>query len=262
MSLRFRLGKCPGLSGFQGAGLTSPSTPETAQGDRRSTDRQLRVLACEDDPLFQKVLEKGLQALGFQVDLVEDGLSLDRALQLAVPDMILLDLGLPGEDGLSIARRLRRRYPRLGIAMLTARGEVEDRLQGFFEGADLYFVKPVDLRELAAALRSLHRRLSPAPMREGAWSLQADRSVLASPEGHEIPLTHNEHLFVNRLLSAPGETVSRDELMRALGYVPDPHGAHRIETLLSRLRRKVRARMPEADLPIRPRHGSGYAFLG
>lgn len=220
-----------------------------------------RVLACEDDPVFAGLLAFSFRKFGLPLTLVGDGAALDTALASNDPDILLLDLGLPGEDGLSIARRIRRRHPRLGIVMITGRGQVRDRLQGFQEGADLYFVKPVDMRELEAAIRSLHRRLVPPEPVAGGWSLVAHRSALRSPGGAEVPLTHNEHLFLTRLLQQHGEPVERDELMRALGYAPDPQGAHRLETLVSRLRHKVRAKAPEEALPIRARHGCGYAFL-
>jgi len=219
------------------------------------------VLACEDDPVFRALLTFGFRKLGLPLFLVEDGNALDAALARISPDILLLDLGLPGEGGLSIARRIRRRHPRLGIVMITGRGQLEDRLQGFREGADLYFVKPVDLRELEAAIRNLHHRLVlPVPV-AGDWSLQPHRSALRSPGGAEIPLTHNEHLFITRLLQQPGAAVERDDLMRALGYAPDPQGAHRLETLVSRLRLKARTKAPDEPLPIRARHGCGYAFL-
>ncbi len=237
-------------------------TPATQMAPRLAwaEDMPPRVLACEDDPVFQIILKAGLEAQGLPVTVIPDGRGLDAALATLRPEILLLDLGLPGEDGLSIARRLRRRHPRLGIVMITSRGQAEDRLQGFQEGADLYFVKPVDLRVLGAAIQSLARRLAPAPP-EGAWFLHGDRSVLTTPSGAEVALTHNEHLFLNRLLRDRGAVVNRDDLMAALGYAPDPEGAHRLETLLTRLRKKVRDQSEGEMLPIRARHGSGYAFL-
>lgn len=221
---------------------------------------RLRVLACEDDPIFRTLLKAALEFHGAEARILEDGTQLDPMLAEYRPDILLLDLGLPGEDGLSIARRIRRRHPRLGIVMITGRGESEDRLRGFQEGADLYFVKPVDFRELGIAILNLGRRVAPV-LSEEAWSLHPERSVLTTPGGAEVALTHNEHLFLNRLLQERGEVVSRDQLMGALGYAPDPEGAHRLETLLTRLRRKVRERSETEPLPIRARHGSGYAFL-
>ncbi|HJV90777.1 MAG TPA: response regulator transcription factor [Holophagaceae bacterium] len=219
-----------------------------------------RALVCEDDPIFRTMLKAALESHGMAVRPTEDGPALDAALRDFRPDILLLDLGLPREDGLSIARRLRHLHPRLGIVMITARGESEDRLQGFQDGADLYFVKPVDFRELGVAVQNLVRRLQPVAA-EGAWFLHPERSVLATPGAVEVPLTHNEHLFLNRLLQSRGEPVGRDDLMVALGYAPDPHGAHRLDTLLTRLRKKVKDLAPEEVLPVRARHGSGYAFL-
>ena len=232
----------------------------TRQGAPAGAEVFSRALVCEDDPIFRTMLKAALESHGLVVRMTADGSALDAALFEYRPEILLLDLGLPGEDGLSIARRLRRLHPRLGIVMITARGESEDRLQGFQEGADLYFVKPVDFRELGVAVQNLARRLRPAAA-EGGWSLHPERSVLTTPGTVEVPLTHNEHLFLNRLLHSRGEAVGRDELMVALGYAPDPQGAHRLETLLTRLRKKVKGLAPEEALPVRARHGSGYAFL-
>jgi DNA-binding response OmpR family regulator len=219
------------------------------------------ILACEDDPLFGALLNFSFRKLGLPLQVVTDGKALDETLERESPDILLLDLGLPGEDGLSIARRIRRRHPHLGIVMITGRGHLEDRVQGFREGADLYFVKPVDIRELEAAIRNLHRRLVAPPPVRGAWSLHAGRSVLVTPLGLEVPLTHNEQLFLTRLLNQLGTAVVRDDLMVALGYAPDPTGGHRLETLVSRLRLKARQVAPDEPLPIQARHGCGYAFL-
>ena len=220
-----------------------------------------RVLACEDDPIFRRILERGLTLLGLPVAVVPDGPSLDEALPRLQPDIVLLDISLPGEDGLSIAARLREQRPHLGLVMLTSKGGLHDRLKGFSEGADLYFVKPVELPELAAALEALYRRMHPTPSLAGAWRLDGDRSYLSTPSGVQVPLTHNELLFLACLFEQSGRSVGRDDLMRALGNVPGPQADHRLETLLSRLRKKVADLAPGHPLPVRARHGNGYALL-
>lgn len=221
-----------------------------------------KVFACEDSRLMREYLVKGLDHFGITVTGVASGRALDEAMAIAEPDIVILDIGLPDEDGYSIATRLRRQRPHIGIIMLTARGKLDDRVRGLDCGADLYFAKPVDLRELASALGSLYRRLAsvqkPAP---GAWRLDSAKSCLLAPSGTSVDLTDNELRFLTPLLASSGEVVDRDDLARALDQLPDIYAMRRMETLLSRLRSKVQRLCPEEPLPVRARHGRGYAFL-
>lgn len=205
-------------------------------------------------------LVQGLAGLGILMSAVADGRDLDRALEETGADIVILDIGLPGEDGYSIARRLRQDRPGLGIIMLTARDKVEDRIKGLDGGADQYFAKPVDLRELASAVGSLHRRLCGSPSR--TWRLDKLESRLHTPQGVPVDLTDLELRFLLPLLERPGEVVERDELCQSLDQRPDVYAMRRMETLVSRLRGKVLRLSPEEPLPVRARHGRGYAFLG
>jgi DNA-binding response OmpR family regulator len=148
--------------------------------------------------------------------------------------------------------------------MLTALDEVDDRVRGLDSGADLYFAKPVDLRELVSAVGSLHRRLgAAAPKGPSAdWRLDARQSALVTPLGVAVELTDNELRFLTPLLASPGLVVDREELARALDQRPDVYAMRRMETLVSRLRGKVHRLSPQEPLPVRARHGRGYAFLG
>jgi len=225
--------------------------------------RDIRVVACEDQELMRQYLVSGLARVGITCVGVCDGLMLDAHLRQHSTDIVILDIGLPGEDGYSIATRLRQERPLLGIIMLTARDQTNDRVLGLDCGADLYFAKPVDIRELASALGSLHRRLSlsrPAAA-PAFWRLDALRSCLITPAGTEVPLTDNEHRFLAPLLAEPGTVVDRDALFQALEQIPDVYAVRRMETMLSRLRTKVLKASPEEPLPVRARHGRGYAFL-
>jgi DNA-binding response OmpR family regulator len=208
-------------------------------------------------------LISGLSRLGIRVDGVCDGVELASYLGANPVDVVILDIGLPGEDGYSIATRMRREHPGLGIIMLTARDQTDDKVQGLDCGADLYFAKPVDLKELAAALRSLHRRLAlnrTLPVSRG-WLLDPLRSLLVTPAEIEVPLTDNELRFLTPLLEQPGVAVDRETLSKALDQIPDMYAFRRMETLLSRLRAKVIHVSPGEPLPVRARHGMGYAFL-
>jgi DNA-binding response OmpR family regulator len=225
--------------------------------------RGIRVVACEDHAVMRTFIVSGLSQFGIVVAGVSDGVELSAYLDTHPVDIIILDIGLPGEDGYSIAARLRQERPNLGIIMLTARDQTDDRVQGLDSGADLYFAKPVDLRELASAVGSLHRRLRPGHphVTHGRWQLDALRSALITPARIAIPLTDNELRFLTPLLEQPGAVIDRDVLSLALDQIPDVHAMRRMETMLSRLRTKVQKASPGEPLPVRARHGRGYAFL-
>ncbi len=218
-----------------------------------------RVVACEDSRAMRDYLVSGLRHFGILAAGAAHGAALDALMADAEPDIVILDIGLPGEDGYAIAERLRCERPHIGIIMLTGRDRLEDRIKGLDGGADLYFAKPVDLRELAAAIGSLRRRLGgPRPR---AWRLDRLESRLHTPGGVPVPLTDLELRFLGPLLDRPGTVVERDDLCLALEQRPDFYAMRRMETLVSRLRAKVLRLSPEEPLPVRARHGHGYAFL-
>lgn len=147
--------------------------------------------------------------------------------------------------------------------MLTARGALEDRLEGLKDGADVYFVKPVDLRELAFAVRNLHRRVAQAPVEveTGSYVLDPLHSTLTLPAGAPVLLTTTELRILRALALNPGGVVERITLLNYLSQPEDLHAMQRLETHISRLRHKVR-QVPGAEpLPLHARHGVGYAFL-
>ncbi len=223
------------------------------------TSRPLRIVVVEDDELQRSFFVAGLQHFRHNVRGVGDVFSLDAALLEAPADVVILEVGLSGEDGIEIVRRLRRSND-CGIVIVTARGRVDDRVQSYGAGADLYFVKPVDLRELNAALQSLSRRMFGTPSR--AWLFNSRISRLCTPTGTEIPLTAQECIVVRKLLETPGENVSRKDLFTALDQSDDHYADKRLEALVSRLRSKVRRCDADYELPVRARHNLGYAFLG
>lgn len=222
----------------------------------------VNVVVCEDSNLMREYIASGLSEFGISNLGVPNGIELDRAIQREVPDIVILDIGLPGEDGYSIAERLRREHPQIGIIMLTARDQVDDRIRGLDCGADLYFAKPVDMRELASAIGSLHRRLGTSNTTpQEIWRLDIRRSSLVTPTGIVIDLTDNELRFLTPLFEHAGEVVDRDDLLRALEQRSDMYAMRRMDTLVSRLRTKVQRASPDEPFPVRARHGRGYAFL-
>ncbi len=225
---------------------------------------RIGVVVCEDCSVTRTFLVNGLSVMGMDAVGVVDGVELDDALKVRTFELLVLDILLPGEDGFSIAQRMRQAHPLMGIVMLTAVDPVEDRIRGLEGGADLYYVKPVDIRELAAALKALWRRLSMLERRSkprGAWRLVAEKSMLVAPNHQCVALTHNELQFLSVVFAEAGAPVSRERIAEALGHPPDHYGQRRVDTLISRLRQKVKEEARGLDLPIKARHNLGYVLL-
>lgn len=226
------------------------------------------VALVEDNTELREELTFGLTRLGFRVWSAASAAEFYQGLSTRACHVVVVDVGLPGEDGFSVSSRLRAISP-IGIVMLTGRGHLEDRVRGLQGGADAYLVKPVDLRELAAVISGVMRRLSlttaqlPAPplVNLGAdWTLEAAERVLVSPRGTwRLRLTNSEYVFMEHMLRNFRQVVSRAEAADAI----DPTRAedfdlHRIDMLVSRLRRK--AEEAQVDLPLRAVRGRGYVF--
>jgi DNA-binding response OmpR family regulator len=218
----------------------------------------LKVIIVEDEPELRDNLMIGLAAHGFDVRGVGDGAALDTALAEGAADLVVLDLGLPGEDGIEIAKRLRNRA-QLGVIMVTARGMTGECIEGLESGADSYLVKPVDITLLAAALRNLGRRLArPATT---SWRLNRDASRLHTPNGSVMDLSAQECSLLGLLFTHLGSTVSRAAIFAALGQPDEFCSNARLEVLISRLRSKAGKADPAHPLPLRARHNMGYLFL-
>lgn len=223
----------------------------------------IRIAIVEDNADLLDDLAFNLQQAGYEVVALADGSALDAWLVEHEADILVLDLGLPGEDGLSIAARMREARPMMGIIMLSARGSLEQRIQGLDQGADVYLVKPAALRELAAAVRSLARRLGLGGDMDGngqkRWLLNATQMELIAPDGKPIPLTHNECCVLRAAAGAAGHLVSRKALIEALGQNFWHYDERRLEVLISRLRRKLANAFPDG-FPVRGVKGHGYLF--
>lgn len=183
-------------------------------------------------------------------------------------DLVLLDLGLPGESGWALAARLRQQQPGIGIVMLTAFGADNDRIAGLNQGADAYLVKGVALEVLDATCRSLLRRLAgnraartaQAARGPGApWRLDVLQAQLHTPAGHTVRLTHLEQIFLAALMRQPGVAVARSALLAGMGRPDTLEQLRNLDGCAARLRRKVQALQPD-ELPVRSYYGHGYAF--
>ncbi len=227
-----------------------------------------RIAVVDDEEELRRDLVEFLSGCGHQVRGCADGAALAGAMAEQPFDIVILDVNLPGEDGFTIAGRLRERTE-VGIIMLSARSLSVDKVVGLEKGADVYCVKPVDLRELEAQLRTLARRLKlsavPPPPPAAAqpplphWRYDDFAWTLAAPEGGLLKLTGIERVFVSLLTARPGEPVPRKDIFQALGK-RDWHGEDRsIDSMVRRLRTKAQAAFGR-PLPVEAVHGVGYVF--
>lgn len=214
----------------------------------------MRVLLVEDDPMIGRAVMSGLHGCGYAVDWVRDGAAAESSLSMVAYDLALLDLGLPGKDGLEVLKALRRQGAAVPVVVITARDAVADRIFGLDCGADDYLVKPFDLDELLARMRAVVRRHSGRGSPEvqyGALTLNPlQRSV--SLHGAPVELSAREFAVLEALMKEPGAVVSREKLEDAVYGWGEEVGSNSIEVYLHHLRRKLR---PEL---IRNVRGVGY----
>src|SRR5690349_9715561 len=218
----------------------------------------MRLLVVEDDARLADLLERSLREQGYAVDVCAEG---ERAVYLAAVneyDALVLDVGLPHGDGLSVSRELRRRGKRMPILMLTARDGVPDRVAGLDAGADDYLTKPFALDELYARLRALMRRLPellPSALRVGDLIVDTQRRTAARGE-REIRLTSKEYAMLEYLARNADRVVGRAELSEHVWDENHDPMSNAIEVYVNRLRRKVDA---TGETPLIHTHrGAGY----
>jgi len=214
----------------------------------------MRVLLVEDDRMIAQGLQTALRQDGYAVDWVTDGRAAAAALHAAHFDLVLLDLGLPERDGLEVLRELRRRDDATPVIILTARDDIQDRIAGLDAGADDYIVKPFDLDEVAARMRSVLRRVSgrgDPTIRVGAISLDpATHRVERS--GAPVQLSAHEYAVLEALLQRPGAILSRAQLEDRLYGWDAQVESNAIEVYIHSLRRKL------GTDSIRTLRGVGY----
>lgn len=224
-----------------------------------------RILVVDDDPGMRTLLESYLGDSGFTVATAMDGAAMWQALEREMPDAIVLDLMMPGEDGLSLARRLRSQS-NVPILMLSARGEEIDRVVGLEMGADDYLAKPFSPRELLARLRALLRRSlgqqEPGPQAPhpafGPYQLDVASHRLTR-DGAEVKLSTAEFALLRIFIEHPLRVMSRDTLIDMLkGYERNPFDRS-VDTRVTRLRRKIEPN-PGEPVYIRTVRGEGYLF--
>lgn len=224
------------------------------------------ILIVDDDPSLRALIRDFLVHQGYAVDEAEDGPSMRHALAKRKADIIILDVMMPGEDGLSIARSLAQKEG-IGIIMVSALGTETDRIIGLEVGADDYLAKPVSPRELLARIRALQRRRRPSADAQPTtahydfegWRLDPVRRVLRDPDGVIISLSEGEFGLLLAFIENPHRILSRDQLLE-LSRGQDSDAFDRaIDTQVSRLRRKLGTRM-YGEI-IRTIRSEGYMFL-
>lgn len=234
--------------------------PALAIQDEAAPDQDYnrRVILVEDEPDIRVNLAEYLVRVGFDVTPVENGLAFYHALAERSFAVAVIDLGLPDMDGLQLVEYLRNNSA-MRCVILTARTLIDDRIAGYDCGADIYLCKPVDGRELSAALNRLIERGSHSPsLTQNHWRLSRRQSALITSSQAVISLTGKELDFIRCLSGAAGETVSRAAILESLKYQNDEFGNRALESMIRRLRRKIEAVCGSS--PIHTRHAVGYAF--
>ncbi|KAA0574188.1 response regulator [Azospirillum sp. B21] len=235
-------------------------------------DRTPHLLVVDDDREIRSLVAQFLTKHGFRVTGVRDGAEMMRTLDGARVDLIVLDLMLPGEDGLSLCRRLRAtpQTAQTPVIMLTAMGEETDRIVGLEMGADDYLAKPFSPRELLARIKAVLRRVSAPPvagapaaagtvLRFEGWSLDLTKRELRSPDGVLVQLSAGEYDLLVAFVEHPQRVLTRDQLLdlaRGRSAVPFDRS---VDVQVSRLRRKIEPDPAEPTL-IKTVRGGGYLF--
>lgn len=228
-----------------------------------------RILVVDDEEDIRDLLATYLIGFGFEVAAAADGPSMRVEVSRSRPDIVLLDLGLPGEDGLSLARELRAQPRPPGIIIVTGRGQAVDRIVGLEMGADDYVAKPFDLRELAARVRSVLRRTKveappdPPAARDcfdfAGWRIDLSSRSLTRPDGAAVPLTTGEFDLLATFVRNPNRALSRDQLMELMHHREAGPFDRAIDVQVGRLRRKIERDPGEPEL-IKSVRGVGYLF--
>jgi two-component system, OmpR family, response regulator len=253
---------------------TSDSSPTASEQVGRRAVRMPRVVVVDDEPELRKILTDYLSRHGFVVRAFASGAELDASRAVEDADLLILDVAMPDEDGLSIARRIRA-HSTVPILMLTAVADVVDRVVGLELGADDYVTKPFDPRELRARIRALLRRserpaavepevasatTNPAFVRFGHVRLDMSARQLLGDDGQPIALTSMEFDLLDAFARNPNRVLTRDRLLDLAHHRDSEPFDRSIDIRIARLRRKIEAD-PGKPTVIKTIHGSGYMYV-
>ena len=225
------------------------------------------VLIVEDDEVARTKLAGYLETAGHRVSEAVDGRELRRIMASDPVDLVLLDINLPGEDGLDLTRFIRASYD-VGVILVTGRTDDVDRIVGLEIGADDYVTKPFNPRELLARVKTLLRRTTahapPVSETKGfrtfsGWRFDTRSRRLVSPEGDRVALTRAEFELLNAMIAHPGTVLTRERLLGCITHRSWEPGDRTVDVLVRRLRRKLEADPKSPELIITA-HGEGYMF--
>ncbi|WP_372529240.1 winged helix-turn-helix domain-containing protein [Piscinibacter sp.] len=231
------------------------------------------IAVLDDEIDITQLLANYLAGHGFRVSQLHSGRALMELMPVDPPELVLLDLGLPGEDGLVIARQLREHW-HCGLVIVTGRGDAIDKIVGLEIGADDYVTKPFDLRELLARIKAVLRRLAPAPLAATApaangektrwrfmdWELDTAARRLSSPQGGDVPLTSGEFDLLCVFVRHPGRVLSRDFLLESTRGREAAPFDRTIDVQVGRLRKKLEADSEDPQI-IKSVRGAGYILV-
>jgi two-component system, OmpR family, response regulator len=227
------------------------------------------VLIVEDDPDISALVARYLGENGFETEIARDGAAMDRRMAARRPDLIVLDINLPGEDGLSLCLRLRNAGGP-PVVMVTAKGEDVDRILGLEMGADDYLPKPFNPRELLARIRAVLRRqaagtgaaAAPGParvLRFAGWTVDRGARRLTDPDGTRVALTSAEFDLLSTFCDHPGRVLSRERLLDLTQGPGSLSQDRSVDIVVSRLRLKIEKNPREPDF-VQTVRSSGYIF--
>jgi two-component system OmpR family response regulator len=252
-------------------GQTAGEIPRSVTNDRLNEPTAkvaARVLLVEDDSTIQVMLADALREAGFEVALAGSGLQMDAAIGRTHPDLVLLDIMLPGEDGRAICGRLRETWPSLPVIMVTALGEDGDRILGLDIGADDYVTKPFNTGELIARIRALLRRVRAAsgaararsgPLEFAGWRVHPIERRLINPQGALVTTTSAEFDLLLAFCTHPGEVLSREQLLDLTHGGAAGPVERSVDVHVSRIRQKIETNPSEPTFIKTIRLG-GYTF--
>lgn len=232
--------------------------------DVKNHSRKRRVLVVEDDEIMQTIVVTFLDQEGYATTSVTTGKAMFAVFDKQPVDLILLDLNLPDEDGLTLARQVRARS-NVPIIIMTARKEMDDRLAGLDIGADDFLTKPFDPRELVLRVRNVLRRATKMAEKDentivfDGWILDIGARALRAQDGGEVALTGGEFNVLAALAQAPERVLSRDHLLDAVARDDEPPSDRMIDVFISRLRKKIERNPRKPDYIITV-PGYGYKF--
>jgi two-component system OmpR family response regulator len=227
------------------------------------------ILIVDDQREICDLVQEYLSGEGYRVSIAQDGAEMRKAMTQSSVDLVILDLMLPGEDGLTLARALRQELPNVGIIILTGRGEIVDRIIGLEMGADDYLPKPFHLRELLARVKSVLRRApsriadaqtaARSKARFAGWNLDLSSRELFSPSGKEVRLTTGEFDLLAAFVNNANQVLTRDRLLDLARNREAGPFDRTIDVQVGRLRRKLEDD-PQRPTMIKTVRGTGYIF--